>query len=63
MAKEKKDLSKPRYKAVNPKGFKACYNNAVPCYEALSNGDSVELDAKNKHVKNWIENKIIIKEN
>ena len=62
MAKEKKEFKKPRYKATNPKGFKETYSDFVPYYEELSSGESVELDTKNKHVKNWLENKIIIKE-
>ena len=62
MAKEKKDLNKPKYKATDPKAFKTTYSNIVPCYEELSNGDSIELDLNTKHVINWVSNKIIIKE-
>ena len=62
MAKEKKDLTKPKYKATNPEVFKTSYSDIVPCYEELSSGESVELDAKNKHVINWLSNKIIVKE-
>ena len=62
MAKEKKDLTKPKYKATNPKGFETTYSDIVACYVELSDGASVELDIKNKHVINWLANKIIIKE-
>ena len=51
-----------KYKAVNPSNFKAWYSETVPGYSELSKGESVELDAKNKHVINWLDNKIIIKE-
>ena len=62
MAKEKKSLTKPKYKATNPEGFKETYSDFVPCYVELSDGESVELDTKNKHVISWLVNKIIIKE-
>ena len=63
MEKEiKKVVKSTKFKAVNPKEFKASYSDTVPCYAELSKGESVKLDEKNKHVKNWLENKIIIKE-
>lgn len=63
MAKEtKKSPSPSKYKAVDVKQFKVNYNSNVPCYEGLSSGESVVLDEKNKHVINWINNKIIVKE-
>ena len=52
MAKEIKKVFKIiKYKAVNPKGFKTSYSDIVPHYVELSDGESVELDTKNKHVK------------
>ena len=51
-----------KYKAVNPKQFKSWYSDQVPCYAELSKGESVELDTENKNVKDWLNNKIIIKE-
>ena len=57
-----KETAKPKYKAVNTKRFKESYNNIVPHYAELSNGDSVELDTNNKHFINWLSNKIIVKE-
>ena len=62
MAKEKKDLTKPKYKATNPKKFAASFTPDAPCYDKLSNGESISLDLKNKHVQSWIQNKIIVKE-
>ena len=61
MAKETKK-STGKYKAVNPKEFALTYNSAIPKYEELSSGESVNLDPKNKHTKNLLDNKIIIKE-
>ena len=48
-----------KYKAINSEGFKASYNDVVPCYEELSNGKSVELDINNKHVQNLLLNNIL----
>ncbi len=63
MAKEvKKNKESNKYKAVNPKLFAESYNDRTPFYKELSNGDSVELDSKNKHTINLLDNKIIIKE-
>ena len=62
MAKKEKTASPSKYKAINVKQFKTSYNSNVPCYEELSSGESVVLDEKNKHVINWINNKIIVKE-
>tara|TARA_R110002020_G_scaffold472472_1_gene700612 strand:- start:34690 stop:34884 length:195 start_codon:yes stop_codon:yes gene_type:complete len=64
MAKEKKDTKKvsKNYKASNPKTFQSNYTDIVPYYKELSEGESVKVDLKNKHVENWIKNKIIVKE-
>jgi len=62
MAKEKKVLTKPKYKAVNPEKFTASFTPDAPCYDKLSKGESASLDLKNKHVQSWIQNKIIVKE-
>jgi len=43
---------------LNPKGLEA-HNEIVPHYEDLSNGKEVELDADNKHVKNWLMNNFV----
>ena len=60
MADKKKTTVKViKYKAVNPEGFKASYNDVVPCYEELSKGESVELDVNNKNIQNLLLNNII----
>ena len=53
---------KAKYKAANPSQFKSWYTDQVPGYLELSKGESVELNAKDKNVINWLDNKIIIKE-
>ena len=63
MAKEVKKSQKTNtYKAVDPALFASSYTNIVPYYEKLSEGESVKVDLKNKHVIVWIANKIIVKE-
>ena len=63
MAKEVKKSQKTNtYKAVDPALFASSYTNIVPYYEKLSEGESVKVDVNNKHVKSWIDNKIIVKE-
>lgn len=57
MAKSGKKAKK--YKAVDRKRFKEAHNEIVPHYEDLSNGKEVELDADNKHVKNWLMNNFV----
>ena len=57
--KEKISNSKPKYKAVNPKEFSEMYNDIVPCYKELCDGEAVELDENNKIVIGWLYNKII----
>ena len=57
MAKSGKKAIK--YKAVEPQRFKEAHNEIVPHYEDLSNGKEVELDADNKHVKNWLMNNFV----
>ena len=62
---KKQNLPKPKsggWKAVNPEQFSEWYNDTVPCYAELSEGKVVQLDTKDKHVKDWINNKIIVKE-
>ena len=64
--KVNKEISKKteaKYKAVNPEKFAASFTSDAPCYDELSNGKSVVLNLKNKHVENWLHNKIIVKEN
>ena len=63
MAKEVKKSQKTNsYKAADPVLFASSYTNIVPYYEKLSEGESVKVDLKNKHVIGWIANKIIVKE-
>tara|TARA_R100000808_G_C2089247_1_gene110259 strand:- start:408 stop:611 length:204 start_codon:yes stop_codon:yes gene_type:complete len=63
-AKVKKVNKGPdKYKAVNNEKFAAMFTDVVPFYKELSKGESVTLNLKNKHVKYWLENKIIVKEN
>ena len=63
MAKEvKKSQKTNNYKAADPKTFASSYTDVVPYYEKLSEGESVKVDLKNKHVIGWIANKIIVKE-
>ena len=63
MAKEDKKTQKTNsYKAADPVLFASSYTNIVPYYEKLSEGESVIVDLKNKHVIGWIANKIIVKE-
>ena len=57
--KEKISNSKPKYKAVNPKEFSEMYNDIVPCYKELCDGEAMELDKNNKTVIGWLYNKII----
>ena len=64
MKESKKDLNKKvKYKASNPKQFKEWCGENKPYYKELCKGEAVEVDLKNKTVKSWINNKIIIKEN
>ena len=60
--KSKKESKAVKYKAANPSQFKSWYTDQVPGYLELSKGESVELNAKDKNVINWLDNKIIIKE-
>ena len=60
--KQKISNSKAKYKASNPKQFAEMYNDAMPKYDDLCEGLAVELNVKNKTVKDWLDNKIIIKE-
>ena len=62
MAKGDKITTKPKYKAVNPDSFKENYNSNSPKYAELCKGESVSLNAKDKHTINWLSNNIIIKE-
>ena len=63
MAKEDKKTQKTNsYKAADPEMFASSYTDIVPYYEKLSEGESVKVDLKNKHVIGWIANKIIVKE-
>ena len=63
MAKEDKKSQKTNsYKAADPEMFASSYTDIVPYYTKLSEGESVKVDLKNKHVKSWIANKIIVKE-
>ena len=63
MAKEVKKSQKTNsYKAADPEMFASSYSDIVPYYEKLSEGESVKVDLKNKHVQVWLANKIIVKE-
>ena len=63
MAKEAKQTPTiPKYKAANKQQFKEWYSDSSPYFEKLSDGEAVKVDLKNKHVINWINNKIIVKE-
>jgi len=59
MAEEKKTKKGKKYKATDPERFKDSHNEIVPKYASLSKGESVPLDANNKHVQGWLRNKII----
>ena len=60
MAKDKKESVK--YKVSDLKQFNEWYDETSPYFEKLSKGEAVKVDLKNKHVVNWINNKIIVKE-
>ena len=62
MAKDDKKATNPKYKAVNPDSFKENYNSNSPKYDELCKGESVSLNAKDKHTISWLSNNIIIKE-
>ena len=63
MAKEVQKSQKTNsYKAADPEMFASSYTDIVPYYEKLSKGESVKMDLNNKHVKSWLDNKIIVKE-
>ena len=63
MAKEVKKTQKTNsYKAADPVLFASSHTDVVPYYKELSEGESVKVDLKNKHVIGWIANKIIVKE-
>ena len=63
MAKEVQKSQKTNsYKAADPEMFASSYTDIVPYYTKLSEGESVKVDLKNKHVIGWIANKIIVKE-
>jgi len=57
MAKSGKKAKK--YMAIDAKKFKELHNEIVPHYEDLSKGKEVEIDADNKHVKNWLINNFV----
>ena len=59
MAEEKKTKKEKKYKATDPERFKDSHNEIVPMYASLSKGESVALDANDKHVQGWLRNKII----
>ena len=61
VAKEAKVATK--YKATDPKGFSESHTDIVPFYKELSEGESVVFKDKNdKFFKQWLNNKIIVKE-
>ena len=65
MANDKKSFTKAgksKYKATCPKKFAASFTPDAPYYDKLSKGESISVDLKNKHVINWLANKIIVKE-
>ena len=45
--------------AINPGQFKLNYTNIVPGYSALSSGKEFSVLRDNKHVKDWLLNKIV----
>ena len=57
--KEKSKKLKVKYTATNPKEFAEMRNDIVPHYKELCDGESVELDKKNKHISSWLSNNII----
>ena len=57
--KIKSDKLKTKYIAVNPKEFAEMHNDIVPHYKELCDGESVELDKKNKHISSWLSNNSI----
>ena len=60
--KVKKESKTAKYKAVDSKKFKESFNDIVPFYVELSNGESVVFKKKDKHFQTWLNNKIITKE-
>ena len=50
------------YKAVDPAKFKEWYGKETPYFKDLSEGKSAKLDLSMPAVKDWLENKIIVKE-
>ena len=61
MAKEEKKATN-MYKAVDPAKFKEWYGKETPYFKDLSEGKSAKLDLSMPAVKDWLENKIIVKE-
>ena len=59
MVEKKIKSKKIKYKATNPKEFAEMHNDIVPHYKELCDGESVELDKKNKHISSWLSNNII----
>lgn len=59
MAKKNKKVT---YKASDLEQFSSMYTDVCPKYKELCEGKSVELDENNKIVKDWLYNKIIVKE-
>jgi len=59
MTEEKKTKKGKKYKATDPGRFEDSHNEIVPKYASLCKGESVSLDANNKHVRGWLRNKII----
>jgi hypothetical protein len=62
MGKAIKKEGPTKYKAVNPSQFKEWYSKDVPYYKELSSGESVVVDLKSPCVRDWLDNKIIVKE-
>lgn len=59
---EKKEKTSNKFKAVNPVQFKEWYSSDTPNYKDLCDGKSVALNINDKHVQDWINNNIIVKE-
>ena len=60
--KETKQSKAVKYKAVDPKAFKATFNEAMLSYEDFSDGKAVECDKNHKQFKYLLNNNFITRE-
>ena len=65
MAETNKEIKKSKavkYKAVDPKAFKATFNEAMLSYKDFSDGKAVECDKNHKQFQYLLNNKFITQE-